>query len=322
MIRRISMKRFAAVSLGLTWKRSFVFLLCLLLLFLLLLPCGALSLVTHTRLTYLGYQALIAGEEYDAPWNFIHYQQIRSLGSFRVFYCIPALQSYSYTLKDSANCYLELSVSHYTHPDDFVPDATYTVSDLAEDGDFRLLSFDAVAENDHGGRTRGIIEYENIQYRYYDEELYGIVWVWNGVHFQLSATSPRESIYVTENYPIDRNTVMAKLLKSETAADALHALQGAMEKSAARYRIEAIRTRRNVSLIVIGAATVAVVTWRITYLVMRKKLENAYRLAGNGEIPVSAGEAIASAEDAPPPDGAPDSTPTPPEETPPNTPTE
>ena len=280
----------------------------------LFLPCGALSLVTHTRFTYLGYQALITGEEYDAPRNFIHYQQIRSLGSFRVFDCIAGLTAYTYTLKDSANYWLKLEVWHTGMPDYLAPEVTYTVSDLAVEGDFRRLSPDAVVTDEYYGvTTYGIIEHENIQYYYYDEELYGSVWVWNGVHFQLSATSPRESISVTENYPIDRNTVMAKLLKSETAEDALHALQGAMKKSAARYRIEAIRTRRNVSLIVIGAATVAVVTWRITYLVMRKKLENAYRLAGNGEISASAGEVIASAEDAPPPDGAQDSTSTPPD---------
>ena len=126
------------------------------------------------------------------------------------------MPSYTYTLKDSANCFLRLRVSHYTHSDYFVPDVTYTVSDLAEDGDFRRLSFDAVAENDHGGKTRGIIEYENIQYCYHDDELSTILWVWNGMCFQLSATpSIMKNISVTENYPIDRNTVMAKLLKSE-----------------------------------------------------------------------------------------------------------
>ena len=57
-----------------------------------------------------------------------------------------------------------------------------------------------------------------------------------------------------------------------------------------------------------GAAVAAVTAWAITYFVMRKRAKNAYRLAGNGEIPASAGEAIVPAEDAP--DGAPDSTPT------------
>ena len=72
-----------------------------------------------------------------------------------------------------------------------------------------------------------------------------------------------------------------------------------------------------------GSAVVAAATaWAITYFVIRKRVKNAPRLAGNGEIPASAGEAIVPAEDAPPPDGTQDSTPTPPEEIPPNTPTD
>jgi hypothetical protein len=87
---------------------------------------------------------------------------------------------------------------------------------------------------------------------------------------------------------VEKNSVMARLLHSETAADALQTLQSEMEKSADWYRIEAIRTRRNVSLIVIGAIAVAVATWLITYFIMRKKVKNATRLGANGENPALA----------------------------------
>ena len=112
---------------------------------------------------------------------------------------------------------------------------------------------------------------------------------------------------------------------TEAAIDELYARLDGTYKEPVSPSPEYERPLMLVALSAIGGAAVAAVTaWVITYFVMRKKVKNAYRPAtcAGIDVPTEDAPAVNAPASEATPDGAPDSTPTPPEETPPNTPTE
>ena len=106
------------------------------------------------------------------------------------------------------------------------------------------------------------------------------------------------------------NTWMMRLLDPKTTEAAIDEMYARLDGTYKEPVSPSLWYERPLMLVALsaigGAAVAAVAAWAITYFVMRKRAKNPPRLATCAGIDVPT-------EDAPLPDGAPDSTPTPPD---------
>ena len=266
----------------------------------LVLPCGSMPL------QYDNY------EEYEAEWRDggtnIHYEQLSFLGEF-VHYQ-PGSPSdanigvcWKYRFEVGKELFLDLryllDFDQYFYGRDM---EHLTLDDVENIKDMRTLKNIKANGELNYATEHALVITENIVYYY----RYGILqYVFckdsrNATgYFQFSVTTGNGGV---AQYPYNKSDLFSRLLNYNTAQEALTEFEARIDGT----YIAPWEPPLTIALSALSGAVVAAVTaWLITYFVMRKKAKNAYRLATNGENAALEAEAT--------PDGAQDSTPTPPD---------
>lgn len=192
--------------------------ICLLIVILALILCACVpaeegGLTPQIRLfdydMYLHYVA--TGElpngfyEYadDLPEDFVTYEKIEEIGVFESFYvpCAWDIGTYCYFLNDK---YTEVTL-YLNKEYDWDPD------DYAYNGEFKTQDLRKIDSDDQ----RAVMQIKDVIYVYYMGNLRSIHWEINGVNYSLSAG------HALENYPLELDTAIAKLLNADTAVEFL-----------------------------------------------------------------------------------------------------
>ena len=283
-------------------KKIFATVIFLILILSLSLPCFANFPPSDFRANdYEEYKEKL--KEKELAENYLPYERVRFLGEF---------DRYNHVGPDSCTYYLkapngsELSVRFNDYfvgiTAGYLRVAAWQPELMNKDS---LLSINVDAILARTGYDIKDVEYfyfaaHGCTYYYTKQgRLSSIGWQWGDDKYEIFAAFSK----------YDCDSLLGRTVVENTATDAISELK---LRLAGLYR-EPWEQPLTICLSAIGGAAVAAVTaWAITYCVMRKKAKNASRLATNGENAALEAEAT--------PDGAPDSTPTPPEETPPNTP--
>ena len=273
-------------------KKLTFFIFSLLLSLCLILPCfaGQLNLTIHgtgfkiTVDNYKEYKQIL--KETEAHDRFVSYERISFLGEFAGFKALDITtpgNTYYYDLIASDGAALNLAFAG--NPDGDIVKWEAGTGDLASENDLRRLNVEAFLERD------------TLYEKDYFDELSGfyIVYEFNVYHYDLDgALTCIEFNFLDGSNVIIRadfstctpDSWVGKLLNTQTAREASTDIRlRQLNVSAEPWKVPLA-----ICLSSIGGAAVAAVA---TYLIMRKKVKNPPRLADNGEIPASAGEAIA-----------------------------
>ena len=150
----------------------------------------------------------------DVVPDIVLYEDISQFGEFvgyvDVFgYFAPSCKEYLYTLCDSRGYTLHLRVEHIENATLDAQNAKFEKGKIETSGDLRKLS---------DGRS-AILELDGFQYRYLKWGLYEVSWYENGIRFSLTGGG------LLCNYPTESDTLVGKLLDSETARDAIKTIK-------------------------------------------------------------------------------------------------
>ena len=265
-------------------KKLTFFVFLLLLSFCLILPCFAFPVAPDFRAdSYEEYKTGV--KELELGDAFIPFERFGFLGEFELeSFCYYGSDSCEYYLQNANGLNLTLQFNYSPFSCVIIVDAIRLTapgrSCLVMPDNYSTLNV-ARTLKETGADASHIIEYylmsNEAKYTYNTQGELTAITLYYGDNWCTIKTD--FSKWEADSY-ID------KLLNYDTANEA------AVEMVSKFYGMHQAPWEQplTICLSAIGSAAVAAVA---TYLIMRKKAKNAYRLAGNGEIPASADETIA-----------------------------
>jgi len=211
----------------------------------------------------------------------IYYDDISEFGEFD-FYSGPFMihfatlknpfaEGYSYSLIDASGYRLRIQVFHTVKPDLDAREAKYIKGKLTTENDLRKCL----------DTRNSDLELDGFHYCYAGGRLHYVYWFENGHRIEIGGTA------FLDDYPNTTDTLVGKLLNSETAPEAIQTIkdmkitEGLPKGTADFGRTPGffLKTVIRDAVIVAGMIALAAIITRVRTIILRKKAVKSYRSA-------------------------------------------